>query len=120
MLTVETIGRIRRAHFLKGKTIKEIARDPKVSRNTVRKVLRSGVTSFEYERKTSRSFSNSRAANMSSPGRSRQAKSGAAQPRSMVALNRSVHGLPMRRHVDKIRSSLDVSNFAQPSPWRWA
>jgi transposase len=50
MLTVETIGRIRREHFLKGKTIKKIARDLKVSRNTVRKVLRSGVTSFEYER----------------------------------------------------------------------
>src|SRR5215208_7426608 len=50
MLTVETIGRIRREHFLKGKTIKEIVRDLKVSRNTVRKVLRSGATSFEYER----------------------------------------------------------------------
>src|ERR1044072_8098766 len=50
MLTVETIGRIRREHFLRGKTIKEIARDLKVSRNTVRKVLRSGETSFEYER----------------------------------------------------------------------
>ncbi len=25
--------------------------------------------------------------------------------------------LPMRGHVDKIRRSLDVSNFAQPSPW---
>jgi transposase len=50
MLTVETIGRIRREYFLKGKTIKEIARDLKVSRNTVRKVLRSGETSFEYER----------------------------------------------------------------------
>jgi hypothetical protein len=35
MLTVETIGRIRREHLLKGKTIKEIARDLKVSRNTV-------------------------------------------------------------------------------------
>ena len=50
MLTVETIGRIRRERFLKGKTIKEIARDLRVSRNTVRKVLRSGETSFEYER----------------------------------------------------------------------
>ena len=30
MLTVETIGRIRREHFLKGKTIKEIARDLRV------------------------------------------------------------------------------------------
>jgi DNA-binding transcriptional regulator LsrR (DeoR family) len=44
MLIVETIARIRREHFIKGKTIKEIARDLKVSRNTVRKVLRSGET----------------------------------------------------------------------------
>src|ERR1700726_961160 len=50
MLIVETIARIRREHFIKGKTIKEIARDLKVSRNTVRKVLRSGETSFQYER----------------------------------------------------------------------
>src|ERR1700752_4456466 len=50
MLVVETIARIRREHFIKGKTIKEIARDLKVSRNTIRKVLRSGETSFEYER----------------------------------------------------------------------
>src|SRR3979409_783756 len=50
MLVVETIARIRREHFIKVKTIKEIARDLKVSRNTVRKVLRSGETSFEYER----------------------------------------------------------------------
>lgn len=50
MLTVETIGRIRREHFLKGKTIRQIARDLKVSRNTVRKVLRSGETAFAYER----------------------------------------------------------------------
>ena len=50
MLVVETIGRIRREFFVKGKTIKEIVRNLKVSRNTVRKVLRSGATSFEYER----------------------------------------------------------------------
>lgn len=54
MLVVETIARIRREHFIKGKTIKEIARDLKVSRNTVRKVLRSGETSFEYERQVVR------------------------------------------------------------------
>jgi transposase len=52
MLTVETIGRIRREHFVKGKTIKEIARDLKISRNTVRKILRSNETSFVYERET--------------------------------------------------------------------
>ena len=50
MLIVETIGRIRREHFVKGKSIKEIVRDLKISRNTVRKVLRSGETSFSYER----------------------------------------------------------------------
>ena len=50
MLIVETIARIRREYFVKGKTIKEIARDLGVSRNTVRRVLRSGETSFEYER----------------------------------------------------------------------
>lgn len=50
MLVVETIARIRREHFIKGKTIKEIARNLRVPRNTVRKVLRSGGTSFEYER----------------------------------------------------------------------
>jgi transposase len=50
MLTVDTIGRIRREHFLKGKTIRRVARDLKVSRNTVRKVLRSGETTFAYAR----------------------------------------------------------------------
>ena len=50
MLIVETIGRIRREHFTKGKSIKEIARNLGISRNTVRKVLRSGETSFSYER----------------------------------------------------------------------
>ena len=47
---METIGRIRREHFVKGKPIKEIMRELKVSRNTVRKVLRSGAISFEYTR----------------------------------------------------------------------
>jgi transposase len=50
MLIVETVGRIRREHLVKGKSIKEIARDLNISRNTVRKVLRSGETSFSYER----------------------------------------------------------------------
>jgi len=50
MLIVETVGRIRREHLVKGKSIKEIARDLKISRNTVRRILRSGETSFSYER----------------------------------------------------------------------
>src|SRR5271154_2548524 len=50
MLIVETIARIRREHFVQGKSIKEIARDLRLSRNTVRKVLRSEETSFSYER----------------------------------------------------------------------
>src|ERR1700723_2221050 len=50
MLIVETIGRIRRAHLWSGKSIKEIARNLKISRNTVRRILRSGEPSFSYER----------------------------------------------------------------------
>jgi len=46
MLVVETIARIGREHFVKGKTIKEIARDLGISRNTIRKVLQSGETSL--------------------------------------------------------------------------
>jgi predicted transcriptional regulator len=50
MLVVETIGQIRREHFVQGESIKEIARDLRLSRNTVRKVLRSEETSFSFER----------------------------------------------------------------------
>ena len=48
MLVVETVARIRRAHFVQGKGIKEIARELGIARNTVRKVLRSGETAFAY------------------------------------------------------------------------
>ena len=47
---METIGRIRRDHLVKGKSIREIARDLKLSRNTVRRVPRSGEISPSYER----------------------------------------------------------------------
>ncbi|MBN8750034.1 MAG: IS21 family transposase [Variovorax sp.] len=50
MKGVDTIARIRREFFVRGKSIKEICRELHVSRNTVRKVVRSGETSFEYER----------------------------------------------------------------------
>ena len=51
MLVVETIARIRRDHLVRGVPIKEIARDLRVSKNTVRKVVRGDETSFSYERK---------------------------------------------------------------------
>ena len=51
MMTVETIAKIRRDHFVHGKTIKQIVRDRGVSLNTVRKVLRTEETAFSYERK---------------------------------------------------------------------
>jgi DNA invertase Pin-like site-specific DNA recombinase len=53
MLVVETIGRARREHLVKGKSIKEIARDLKISRNTVRKILRSGRHRFPTSEKFS-------------------------------------------------------------------
>ena len=52
MLTVESIGKIRRDHFRDGKSIKSIARKRGVSRNTVRKVLRAEETEFRYERRS--------------------------------------------------------------------
>ena len=52
MLVVETIAKIRRAHFQNGHSIKKICRDLRVSRNTVRKVIRSGATEFNYDRTT--------------------------------------------------------------------
>lgn len=50
MLVVETVARIRREALVKGKSIKEITRALGISRNTVRKVLRSGETAFVYDR----------------------------------------------------------------------
>ena len=50
MLVVETIAKIRRAHFVQGKAIKAICRELNLSRKVVRKVLRSGVTEFRYAR----------------------------------------------------------------------
>jgi hypothetical protein len=50
MLVVETIAKIRRAHFVQGKPIKQICRELKLSRKVVRKVLRSEETAFEYKR----------------------------------------------------------------------
>ena len=49
---METIGRIRREHLVQGKSIKEIARTLRISRNTIRKVLRAEGTAFSYERET--------------------------------------------------------------------
>ena len=42
-MVVETIGRIRREHLVQGKSIKAIARTLRLSRNTVRKVLRADL-----------------------------------------------------------------------------
>ena len=50
MFVVETVARIRRAHFVQGKSIKLICRELRVSRKVVRKVLRSAATEFRYER----------------------------------------------------------------------
>jgi transposase-like protein len=49
MLVVETIAKIRRAYFQDKKSIKQICRELRVSRNTVRKVIRSGATELPYE-----------------------------------------------------------------------
>jgi len=52
MLIVETIAKIRRAYHRDKKPIREIARDMNLSRNTVRKIVRSDITEQHYERKS--------------------------------------------------------------------
>ncbi len=46
MLIVETIGKIRRMYHVDGKKIKTISRELNLSKNTVRKVIRSDATKF--------------------------------------------------------------------------
>jgi len=50
MKGVDTIARVRRAFYVQGWSMKKIARELHVSRNTVRKILRSDETKFSYER----------------------------------------------------------------------
>jgi transposase len=47
---VDTIARVRRAFHVQGWSVKKIVRELHVSRNTVRKILRSDETDFSYER----------------------------------------------------------------------
>jgi len=47
---VETISKIRLAHYRDKKSIRQIARDFNLSRNTVRDVIRSDATEFTYDR----------------------------------------------------------------------
>lgn len=51
MMTVDTIGRIRREHFIKGKGIRRIAEDLRVSRQTVRKAIAAAGADPRYCRK---------------------------------------------------------------------
>lgn len=47
---MDTIARVRRAFYVQGWSVKRIVRELHVSRNTVRKILRSDETDFTYER----------------------------------------------------------------------
>ena len=50
MFVVETIARIRRAHFVQGKSIRLTCRELRVLRKVVRKALRSEAAGFRYKR----------------------------------------------------------------------
>lgn len=50
MVTVETIGRIRRGFLVDKKPIRQIVRELRLSRQTVRKAVRGSSTEFCYER----------------------------------------------------------------------
>lgn len=55
MVSDETIRKVRLG-ILKGTKIKELARLYKISKNTVRKILRSNETSFQYKKRRSQSY----------------------------------------------------------------
>lgn len=52
MVTVDTIGRIRREHFVGKKPIREISWSLKVSRKVVRKAIREPGAEFRYARQS--------------------------------------------------------------------
>ncbi len=56
MLIVETIRKIRCAYHRDRKSFRQIAREFKLSRNTVKKVIRSEATEFTYDRKKAQPF----------------------------------------------------------------
>lgn len=52
MITVDTIAKVRRSHFVDKKKIKAIARELRLSRNTVRSIVRAeDETERRYERR---------------------------------------------------------------------
>ena len=54
MITVDTTAKVRRAYFVQGRKIKRICRELKVSRNTVRDIVRAGADGADTERRYQR------------------------------------------------------------------
>jgi len=52
VLIVESIARIRRMYYVNGKGIRAIGRELNISKNTVKKVIRSDATKFELAKYT--------------------------------------------------------------------
>jgi len=50
MISVDQIGLVRRAYFKEGQAIKRIVREQGISREAVRRIIRSGATEFKYRR----------------------------------------------------------------------
>ena len=50
---METIAKVRRDYHVHGKSLKQIVRERGLSRNTVRKIIRTDVTALEYTRSDS-------------------------------------------------------------------
>ncbi|PIY73550.1 MAG: hypothetical protein COY86_05820 [Rhodobacterales bacterium CG_4_10_14_0_8_um_filter_70_9] len=53
MTSLKTTAKVRRDHFVRGGSIKQICRKRGISRRPVRKIPQSGETTFHYERSAS-------------------------------------------------------------------
>ncbi len=103
MKGVDTIARIRREFFTRGRAIKDIVRDLHVSRNTVRKVIRSGATAFAYEREVCSPCPSSALAGPSRSNADGERRQTASRTAHLIRIFEALRGLGYEGGYDAVR-----------------
>jgi predicted DNA-binding protein YlxM (UPF0122 family) len=127
MLTAETIRKVRKAHFVDDKGIREIARTFNLARNTVRDIIRSGKTDQTYQRsKQPRSklgLFTDRLSALLKEDRSKPVKHRRSAQILFEQLQREGYeGCydPVRRYVSTWKTAEDVATAKAFVPLRWS